>query len=114
MIKKCPKCGATEFVVSDHVGFAGTNEDFVEDRNSRIDVLHKSDDDDIWQCGKCGYTAPEAEFNTDSPMIEIFDIVERSLALAGYETVAAGDHFLIIRNSAQDADFRLTLTEEVS
>jgi ribosomal protein S27AE len=64
--KKCPKCGAGVFYVSAHViqdwevdeygNFINTIDDCVE-------VTHHPDDNDLWECVKCGCNAPGRDFN---------------------------------------------------
>ena len=65
-IKKCPKCGASAFYVTVHVtqdwevdgrgSFINTIDDCVE-------ITHRPDDNDMWECVVCGHSAPGRDFN---------------------------------------------------
>ena len=65
-MKKCPSCGGKRFCVTAHV-----TQDWLVDENGFfdrvicdcIDVTHKPDDDDIWECYECGHDGPGSEFN---------------------------------------------------
>lgn len=65
-MKKCPKCGHEEFIVSAHVV-----QDWLVDKYGTFekeicactDVAHFPDDDDLWTCDKCGYEAEGSKFN---------------------------------------------------
>lgn len=65
-MKKCPNCGSHRFVVIAHVTQSwevDKNEMFVDCLEDCIDVIHRPDDDDIWECYDCGYEATGKEFN---------------------------------------------------
>lgn len=65
-MKKCPKCGGTEFIVSAHVAqdwLVDENGNFLEVTEDCTDVVHQPDDGDVWQCDSCGYAASGDEFN---------------------------------------------------
>lgn len=65
-MKMCPKCGAEEFIVTQHVAqtiIVDSNEQFVEEVSSCDGITHKADDDDLWTCNECGYNAAGHEFN---------------------------------------------------
>lgn len=65
-MKKCPKCGCGEFIVTQHVTqtvVVDGNGNFIKQVSSCDDITHKADDDDLWQCNHCGYDAPGSEFN---------------------------------------------------
>lgn len=64
-MKKCPKCGAVTFYVTAHVA-----ECWLVDEHERyigtidfVDVVHRPDNDDIWECANCGYYAEGRKFN---------------------------------------------------
>ena len=65
-MKRCPKCFGTEFEVTAHV-----TQDWLVDgegyckkvMTSCVEVTHTPDDDDIWNCARCGHSAPGREFN---------------------------------------------------
>ncbi len=65
-MKRCPKCGGQEFLVTAHVtqGWK-VDEDgaFIECTNECEEVTHTPDDDDVWVCAKCGHDAAGSEFN---------------------------------------------------
>ena len=64
-MKKCPKCGNKTFVVTAHivqewkVDEGGNFEEVTEDC---VGVLHSPDNEDVWECEKCGYEAAGKEF----------------------------------------------------
>ena len=65
-MKRCPYCGGRRFVVTAHVAQSwevDKNEMFVSCLEDCIDVIHRPDDDDIWECYDCGYEATGKEFN---------------------------------------------------
>ena len=43
----------------------------------------------------------------------LFDAIESALTLAGYEVMDGGSDWLIIRDGAQDIDYRITIQEEL-
>lgn len=65
-MKKCPICGGTTFRATAHV-----TQDWEVDENGNfqdciddcLEVTHFPDDDDIWDCANCGYSAAGAKFN---------------------------------------------------
>lgn len=66
--KRCPKCGAKQFVVSAHVvqdWLVDENGKFIECRENCVEVAHKPDDEDIWECNECGHSAAGSEFNVE-------------------------------------------------
>ena len=65
-MKKCPKCGAETFEVSAHVvqdWLVDHNGDFLKELDPCIEVAHFPDDDDVWNCANCNYSAAGREFN---------------------------------------------------
>lgn len=65
-MKRCPNCGGQRFVVIAHVAQTwkvDKNGMFVNCLEDCIDVIHKPDDDDIWECYDCGYEATGKDFN---------------------------------------------------
>lgn len=65
-MKKCPNCAGQRFVVIAHVTQSwevDKNGMFVNCLEDCIDVIHRPDDDDIWECYDCGYEATGKEFN---------------------------------------------------
>lgn len=68
-MKRCPKCGGEQFYVSAHVVQDWTvdaNGDFIKVNNDCIEVTHFPDDEDVWDCAKCGYSASGQEFNINT------------------------------------------------
>lgn len=64
--KRCPKCGNTEFFVTAHVTqswLVDEDGDFIKATSECDEVTHPPDDDDIWECNKCYYSAAGSEFN---------------------------------------------------
>jgi len=65
-MKKCPRCGAMSFCVTAHVTqdwVVDENGDFLRCIDDCLEVTHFPDDDDIWDCNNCGYSAPGKVFN---------------------------------------------------
>jgi len=61
----CPKCGAIHFSAIAHVTQEwelNENGEFSECLQEHIDTTHTPDDDDIWTCLECGYSAEGREF----------------------------------------------------
>lgn len=67
MAKKiCPKCGGSKFLVTAHVTqdwIVDEDGDFLKCVNDCVEVTHRPDDDDIWQCDACGFDGTGSEFN---------------------------------------------------
>lgn len=66
MKKKCPKCGNKIFEVTAHV----TQEWQVDEDGDFLGLIsecemvtHAPDDNDLWQCSKCGYQSTGEDFN---------------------------------------------------
>lgn len=58
-MKICPKCGGRRFVVTAHVTedwIVDEDGEFLEVKESCVEVTHHPDDDDVWECEKCGYS----------------------------------------------------------
>ena len=58
-MKICPKCGGKRFIVTAHVTedwLVNENGNFLEVMNNCVEVTHHPDDDDVWECEKCGYS----------------------------------------------------------
>ncbi len=67
-MKRCPRCGAQTFCVTAHVTqdwVVDENGDFLQSLNDCLEVTHFPDDDDIWDCNNCGYSAAGRVFNTE-------------------------------------------------
>ena len=65
-MKRCPNCGSRRFVVVAHVAQSWEVDGdgmFVNSIEDCIDVVHRPDDDDIWECYECGHEAAGSEFN---------------------------------------------------
>ena len=65
-MKRCPNCGGQRFVVIAHVTQTwkvDQNGMLVNCLQDCIDVIHRPDDDDIWECYECGHEAAGSEFN---------------------------------------------------
>ncbi len=66
MKKRCPKCGGTMFIVTQHVAqsvVVDGNGYFVKEVSSCDEIIHAADDEDIWTCEKCGHSMAGAGFN---------------------------------------------------
>ena len=44
-------------------------------------------------------------------MTEIMDIIESALALGGVDILSVKDNCMVVRNSQQDQDFQIQITE---
>lgn len=65
-MKRCPKCGAMSFCVTAHVTqdwVVDENGSFISSNNDCLEVTHFPDDDDIWDCNNCGFSAEGRAFN---------------------------------------------------
>ena len=65
-MKRCPKCGADSFFVTVHVSqdwCVDGDGGFLECANDCIEITHKPNDDDIWECATCGYNGAGSIFN---------------------------------------------------
>lgn len=65
-MKRCPQYGNEHFAVTRHVTqtVLVNRDGFYEGTATSCDeVTHEADDDDIWNCTSCGYSAPGREFN---------------------------------------------------
>lgn len=57
-MKICPKCGGKRFIVTAHVAenwLVDEEGTFLEATQRGVDVVHYPDDNDVWECEKCGY-----------------------------------------------------------
>lgn len=65
-MKRCPECGGTQFTVSAHVveeWLVDEEGSFLQVIQSGLEVAHDPDDEDIWECFECGYSAAGSKFN---------------------------------------------------
>ena len=65
-MKRCPKCGAMSFYVAAHVTqdwVVDKNGDWIRTKDDCVEVTHFPDDDDVWDCAICGFSAAGKEFN---------------------------------------------------
>lgn len=64
---RCPKCGAQKFSATAHVTqeweLDGSG-DFAKELKSCVETTHRPDEEDIWDCMCCGFSAPGKEFRT--------------------------------------------------
>lgn len=68
-MKKCPKCGGIKFRATAHVTQdweVDRNGNFVKSLNDCVEVTHFPDNDDIWDCANCGYSAAGIEFEVSA------------------------------------------------
>lgn len=66
-MKRCPKCGCREFIVRPHVvqtWRVDGNGAFVDAVTECDEVVHRPDNDDMWDCAVCGFRAPGRAFET--------------------------------------------------
>lgn len=67
-MKRCPECGGSIFVVTAHVTQDWVVDelgDFLDGLNHCVDIVHRPDDDDMWECRGCGYEAIGRAFNVE-------------------------------------------------
>lgn len=65
-MKRCPKCGAMSFYVTAHVTqdwVVDENGDWIRTEDDCVEVTHFPNDDDVWDCANCGFSAAGKEFN---------------------------------------------------
>lgn len=73
----CPVCGKDEFYVNAHVvqGWrVNSGGEFIEETESYVETTHEPDDDDIWECAKCGWTGPGKDALSDKTYRVSFNI----------------------------------------
>ena len=71
-MKQCPRCGSKCFCVTAHVTqdwVVDENGAFLRSNNDCVEVTHFPDDEDVWDCESCGYSAAGKEFNVRGPQI---------------------------------------------
>ena len=64
-MKRCPECGGKRFVVTAHVTqdwVVDENEMYIQTIDDCVDIVHRPDNDDLWECFECGYSASGSEF----------------------------------------------------
>ena len=64
-MKMCPVCGGKRFVVTAHVTqdwVVDGNENYLKTIEDCVDITHRPDNEDIWECYECGYSASGSEF----------------------------------------------------
>ena len=64
--KRCPQCGFQKFIVTAHVTqdwCVDEDGDFMTCLQNCVEVTHKPDDEDLWECVFCGFKAAGSEFN---------------------------------------------------
>ena len=62
---QCPKCGGNIFTSIAHVTqewMLDGHGNFMESISNCIDVTHKPDDEDLWECLDCNYNAAGSDF----------------------------------------------------
>ena len=62
---RCPVCGAESFEVTAHVTQdwnIDCNGSFMESLNDCAEVTHYPDEDDIWNCANCQFSAAGSKF----------------------------------------------------
>ena len=65
-LKKCPRCGGEHFLVDAHIvqeWIVDTKGFFEEVATDCVEVIHKPNDEDVWQCESCGYEGEGKKFN---------------------------------------------------
>lgn len=73
----CPVCGNDEFYTNAHVvqGWrVDCDGEFIEETESCVEVTHEPDDDDIWQCTKCGWGGPGKDALSDKTYRVSFNV----------------------------------------
>lgn len=66
-ILRCPECGGMNFYVTCHVTqewVVDEKGDFLECNDDCMEVMHYPDENDIFDCKDCGYSAEGREFVT--------------------------------------------------
>lgn len=67
-MKRCPNCGCTRFYVIAHVtqGWeVNKNGDWLMTIDNCIDITHRPDNYDLWECLECAYKANGFEFEVE-------------------------------------------------
>lgn len=72
-MKICPKCGHSQFIVTQHVTqsvLVDGNGEFIKEISACDQVTHSADNDDLWTCAKCLYYAAGSEFDKKGTAME--------------------------------------------
>lgn len=67
-MKRCPRCGSESFYVSAHVvqdWIVDSCGDYLKTVDDCVEVVHFPQDDDLWECAKCGYNNTGSKFNIE-------------------------------------------------
>lgn len=67
-MKRCSKCGNETFIITRHVTSSVIVDgygDFIKEVSSCDEITHAADDNDIWNCAKCGYSDAGSAFNVE-------------------------------------------------
>lgn len=70
---RCPVCGAESFEVTAHVTQdwrIDGNGHFLQSLNECVEVTHYPDEDDIWSCAKCDFSAEGKRFISQNSKLE--------------------------------------------
>ena len=62
---QCPKCAGTTFSATAHVTqiwMLDGNGEFIESISNCVDITHRPDDEDLWECLSCEYQDAGAKF----------------------------------------------------
>lgn len=65
-MKRCPKCGCKEFIVTAHVAEVWVMDEygcFLEVIDDCEYVVHRPDDNDLWMCKNCTFEDAGSVFN---------------------------------------------------
>lgn len=65
-MKRCPKCGCEEFYTNAHIvqGWLVDKDGYyIATSEECVCVAHDPDDDGMWECKRCGYSAAGEVFN---------------------------------------------------
>ncbi len=64
-MKRCPVCGGKRFVVTAHVTqdqLVDEDGDYRKTIEDCVEVVHRPDNEDVWECYECGRSASGIEF----------------------------------------------------
>lgn len=94
---RCPKCGGKRFNATAHVTQDWELDEFgtfKKSLNDCVEVTHSPDHDDIWDCVKCGFSAPGREFITGSTEEKPARLIESRVAECVYDISLMAQHMI--------------------
>ena len=89
-MKRCPKCGHGEFYVTVHVTQAWIvdgDEQYLKTVEDFIETTHFPDNEDLWECAKCGYEDDGSKFELVNSLDSIANDIVMELEHRGFDNI---------------------------